>query len=148
MTEFADGHWYNVRIDEARVEDSNNGTPGIRLKLLVTSGNMTGQYIQDDHWISQNNADVQRQTFIKTFGYDIATEDLQLIEKLVGRDASIKVKMEEFPKGSGTLRAKVNRIRPPGMQDPELPPAIRIAQFFGRVSQTEEDEEWQKNKKF
>lgn len=143
---FLDNTWYDGRIEEAMCDESNSGTAGIRLRLMVTDGALIGKFINDDHWISQKNADTQRGVFKDAFDYDIATEDLELVGKLAGKECSFKIKYEpKFPATDPpTFVPKVARLRKKGIGT-GLPPSARIAKFFGNA---ETDTEWEKDKKF
>lgn len=138
---FVEGNWYDVRVEHARCDESGSGTPGIMLTLVVLNGEMAGKYIQDDHYISKNNAEPQRDTFLKIFQYDIAKEDHELIGKLEGKECAVKIKID--PKWG----VKVTRMRPPGISS-DLPPGQRINQLFGNAGPGEADKEWEKDKKF
>jgi len=138
--QFRDGSWYDARIENAYVDEAGSGTPGILITWMIVDGEMAGKMIQDNHWIAEGNKVNQREAFQKALNYDIAAEDLDMIEKLIGRKASIKIKMETTKFTKGKPEPRVGRMRPIGAASSGLSPSKRIAAFFGAVTVEAPDE--------
>jgi hypothetical protein len=126
-----DGAWYIGRVEDARTDESGSGTPGILLSIICTEGEMLGKYIHDDHWISRNNADNQRDVFKKVFDYDITNGNNDAdVTKLVGKELQFKIKYEPGFGRDKSMKPKIARLRKLG-ENPGLSPGKRIAAFFG-----------------
>ena len=142
---FQAGQSYNVKITSANAVESNSGTPGIQ----VTFENIEGAAISHTLWVTPRSAEFVARD-LGTLG--VPTEKLSsptfmenLNSILSGRECNISLFSEEYPKGSGKYKVKVQYINP--KRDASgAAPAHRIAEMFGGpkaapvVAETAEEE--------